>query len=120
MFVNKPFVRLPITFLLFETSIITTMSGGARTPLITAVQKSAVTGGIFRKLISTPINVETGVESNGHTEIANGVRAGDSVVVSGQFLIDSEANLKSTISRMGESANDAQRDAGHGAQQRAE
>jgi len=67
-----------------------------------------------------PIDVETGVESNGQTEIANGVRAGDNVVVSGQFLIDSEANLKSTISRMGESANDAQRDAGHGAQQRAE
>ena len=67
-----------------------------------------------------PIDVETGVESNGQTEIANGVRAGDTVVVSGQFLIDSEANLKSAISRMGESANDAQREAGHGAQQRVE
>jgi Cu(I)/Ag(I) efflux system membrane fusion protein len=65
-----------------------------------------------------PIDVETGVESNGQTEIASGVRAGDTVVVSGQFLIDSEANLKSAISRMGElSANDAPRD---GAQPRVE
>ena len=47
-----------------------------------------------------PIDVETGIESNGRTEIRNGVHAGDSVVVSGQFLIDSEANLKAAITRM--------------------
>ena len=47
-----------------------------------------------------PIDVETGIESNGQTEIRNGVRAGDSVVVSGQFLIDSEANLKAATTRM--------------------
>src|SRR5207244_4738718 len=67
-----------------------------------------------------PVDVATGIESNGQTEISNGVRPGDSVVVSGQFLIDSEANLKSAISRMGESANDVQREAGQGSQQRVE
>ena len=57
-----------------------------------------------------PVDVATGIESNGQTEIRKGVSAGDSVVVSGQFLIDSEANLKAATTRMGEmpanSAND--------------
>ena len=53
-----------------------------------------------------PVEVETGIESRGQTEIRKGVRDGDSVVVSGQFLIDSEANLKAAIERMSEiSAN---------------
>jgi membrane fusion protein, copper/silver efflux system len=68
-----------------------------------------------------PTDVETGIESNGQTEILKGVRAGDNVVVSGQFLIDSESSLKAALSRMTETpANDAQRDGTHGASQRAE
>jgi membrane fusion protein, copper/silver efflux system len=47
-----------------------------------------------------PVDVETGIESHGQTEIRKGVREGDRVVVSGQFLIDSEANLKAAIERM--------------------
>jgi Cu(I)/Ag(I) efflux system membrane fusion protein len=47
-----------------------------------------------------PVDVETGIESDGQTEIRKGVRDGDSVVVSGQFLIDSEANLKAALKRM--------------------
>jgi len=47
-----------------------------------------------------PVDVETGIESRGQTEIHKGVRDGDRVVVSGQFLIDSEANLKAAIERM--------------------
>jgi membrane fusion protein, copper/silver efflux system len=47
-----------------------------------------------------PVDVETGFESNGQTEIRSGIRAGDEVVVSGQFLIDSEANLKASTTRM--------------------
>ena len=57
-----------------------------------------------------PVDVETGIESNGQTEIRKGVRAGDSVVVSGQFLIDSEANLKAAIARMGEMPANAAND----------
>ena len=36
----------------------------------------------------------------GSTEIRKGLKAGDRVVLSGQFLIDSEASLKSGLSRM--------------------
>jgi membrane fusion protein, copper/silver efflux system len=47
-----------------------------------------------------PVEVETGRESGDVVEIVRGVKAGDKVVASGQFLIDSEASLKSTLSRL--------------------
>jgi Cu(I)/Ag(I) efflux system membrane fusion protein len=47
-----------------------------------------------------PVNVETGIESGGRTEIRKGLEAGQKVVVSGQFLIDSEASLKTATTRM--------------------
>ncbi len=49
-----------------------------------------------------PTDVETGMTANGQTEIRKGLDAGQKVVVSGQFLIDSEASLKGTAMRMGE------------------
>jgi Cu(I)/Ag(I) efflux system membrane fusion protein len=48
-----------------------------------------------------PVDVEIGMESNGQTEIRKGLEAGQQVVVSGQFLIDSEASLKGVTARMG-------------------
>ncbi|MEP7205750.1 MAG: efflux RND transporter periplasmic adaptor subunit [Casimicrobiaceae bacterium] len=47
-----------------------------------------------------PVDVDVGVDANGETEIRKGLEAGQKVVVSGQFLIDSEANLKAAINRM--------------------
>jgi Cu(I)/Ag(I) efflux system membrane fusion protein len=52
-------------------------------------------GGRFR-----PVVVETGAESDGATEIRNGLDEGQQVVVSAQFLIDSEASLKAATTRM--------------------
>jgi Cu(I)/Ag(I) efflux system membrane fusion protein len=49
-----------------------------------------------------PVDVEIGAEAGGQTEIRRGLAAGQKVVVSGQFLIDSEASLKSTTTRMGD------------------
>jgi len=46
------------------------------------------------------VDVEIGMESYGQTEIKRGLQAGQTVVVSGQFLVDSEANLKATTTRM--------------------
>jgi Cu(I)/Ag(I) efflux system membrane fusion protein len=45
--------------------------------------------------------VTAGIESGDWVEILSGVDTGDRVVVSGQFLIDSEASLKASIRRMG-------------------
>ena len=47
-----------------------------------------------------PVDVEVGSESGGMTEIRKGVAAGQKVVTSGQFLIDSEASLKATTTRL--------------------
>jgi Cu(I)/Ag(I) efflux system membrane fusion protein len=44
--------------------------------------------------------VEVGAESGGQSEIRKGLAAGDKVVLSGQFLIDSEASLTATVSRL--------------------
>ena len=53
-----------------------------------------------------PAEVEVGVEANGQSEIRKGLEAGQKVVVSGQFLLDSEASLKTTLARL-ESAGGA-------------
>ncbi len=47
-----------------------------------------------------PVDVETGIESGGLTEIKRGLQAGQRVVVSSQFLIDSEASLKGVEARL--------------------
>ena len=47
-----------------------------------------------------PVDVEAGIESAGQTEIKRGLQAGQRVVVSSQFLIDSEASLKGVESRL--------------------
>ncbi|MGC2518168.1 MAG: efflux RND transporter periplasmic adaptor subunit [Burkholderiales bacterium] len=44
--------------------------------------------------------VEPGFEWEGKTEVRKGLAAGDKVVVSGQFLLDSEASLRSAAIRM--------------------
>jgi Cu(I)/Ag(I) efflux system membrane fusion protein len=49
-----------------------------------------------------PVDVEIGTESNGMTEIRKGLARGQKVVVSGQFLIDSESSLKATATRLAE------------------
>jgi Cu(I)/Ag(I) efflux system membrane fusion protein len=49
-----------------------------------------------------PVDIEAGRESNGQTEILNGLKLGQKVVVSGQFLIDSEASLRGATQRMNE------------------
>jgi membrane fusion protein, copper/silver efflux system len=47
-----------------------------------------------------PVNVEIGSEGGGQTEIRGGLTAGQTVVVSGQFLLDSEASLKASQERL--------------------
>lgn len=44
--------------------------------------------------------IQIGRESDGMTEVISGLRAGQRVVASGQFLIDSEASLRGTADRL--------------------
>lgn len=47
-----------------------------------------------------PVDVVTGQENQGVTEILQGLSEGDEVVASGQFLIDSEASLSGVLSKL--------------------
>ncbi len=49
-----------------------------------------------------PRDVKLGVEADGFLQILDGLSAGEQVVSSGQFLIDSESNLKAAISSLGD------------------
>ncbi|MEX0902284.1 MAG: efflux RND transporter periplasmic adaptor subunit [Pseudohongiellaceae bacterium] len=44
--------------------------------------------------------VDTGIESNGLTEVIGGLREGEEVVTSGQFLLDAEANGEQAFARL--------------------
>lgn len=48
-----------------------------------------------------PREVKLGAASGGRVQVLEGLRAGDSIVVSSQFLIDSESNLRAAVSAMG-------------------
>lgn len=57
----------------------------------------AHSGGRFESRSVTP-----GMRSGGFTEILSGLHEGDRIVVSGQFLLDSEASFKASMQRMGD------------------
>lgn len=65
---------------------------GRRT-LVMAVDNGA--SGAFR-----PVEVQVGREQNGQAEILSGLSQGQKIVLSGQFLIDSEASLKGVEARL--------------------
>jgi Cu(I)/Ag(I) efflux system membrane fusion protein len=44
--------------------------------------------------------VLAGIESGNYVEIIKGVKAGENIVISGQFLIDSEASMRGSLTRM--------------------
>jgi Cu(I)/Ag(I) efflux system membrane fusion protein len=48
--------------------------------------------------------VKTGIESGDRVAIQKGISVGDLVVVSGQFLIDSESNIEAALNRMNSSS----------------
>ena len=47
-----------------------------------------------------PVRVTTGRSAGGRTEILSGLSGGEKVVVSGQFLLDSEASLSGALERL--------------------
>jgi Cu(I)/Ag(I) efflux system membrane fusion protein len=89
MFINVAFTdpAMRETLLVPSEAMITT---GRRTVVMVAEEN-----GRYR-----PVDVEIGMESGGQTEIKKGLQVGQQVVVSGQFLLDSEASLSGLQARM--------------------
>jgi Cu(I)/Ag(I) efflux system membrane fusion protein len=52
-------------------------------------------GGFFE-----PREIKIGQTAGGYTEVLEGVSDGEEIVVSSQFLIDSESNLKAAVMKM--------------------
>lgn len=48
-----------------------------------------------------PVTVQVGIETDSRVEILSGLSEGDDIVVSSQFLIDSESSLRASLMRMG-------------------
>ncbi|MBL7960614.1 efflux RND transporter periplasmic adaptor subunit, partial [bacterium] len=69
----------------------------------------ALGGGFF-----DPREVKLGVTAGGYVQVLEGIHDGESIVVSSQFLIDSESNLKAAISQM---SGKTEVDTGHAAMQ---
>ena len=44
-----------------------------------------------------PRNVKMGAQNSGRIEILSGLKAGERIVISGNFLIDSESQLKTAL-----------------------
>ena len=60
-----------------------------------AVVIVAIGGGVFR-----PREVRLGLAAEGSQEVREGLSPGEQIVVSSQFLIDSESNLKAAVSQL--------------------
>jgi len=83
--------------------------GGAKKNVLVIPREALIRTGQEQRVIVNlgegrfaPRNVTAGIESGDWVEIIDGLGEGDSVVVSGQFLIDSEASLKASFMRMQE------------------
>lgn len=81
--------------------------GGAKENLLLIPREALIrTGQSERVIVSlgkgrfAPRAVVAGTESGDYVAITNGLDEGELVVVSGQFLIDSEASLKASLMRM--------------------
>lgn len=60
-----------------------------------------------------PVKVKTGMRTADQVEILSGLKLGDEVVVSGQFLLDSEANIQASLNRLDASEEHSHPDAAH-------
>lgn len=81
--------------------------GGAKNSVLKLPRQALIVTGERESVILAkgngkfqPVDVVSGMHSQGEVEILSGLEAGDEVVVSGQFLIDSEANLQASFDRM--------------------
>ncbi|MEC9359012.1 MAG: efflux RND transporter periplasmic adaptor subunit [Pseudomonadota bacterium] len=88
-----------------------TLYGGARRDVLTVPSEALIRTGARNTVIVAegegrfrPVSVELGPERRGRTVIVGGLEEAQQVVVSGQFLIDSEANLQGAYERMEEEA----------------
>ncbi|MES0873972.1 efflux RND transporter periplasmic adaptor subunit [Sinimarinibacterium thermocellulolyticum] len=84
-----------------------TLFGGARDDVLMVPSEALIRTGTRSVVILAlddrhfrPVEVVAGDERDGRTVILDGLKAGQRIVVSGQFLIDAEASLRGAFGRM--------------------
>jgi Cu(I)/Ag(I) efflux system membrane fusion protein len=84
-----------------------TFAGAPRGPVVLVPSEAVISTGKRNLVIAddgdghfNPVEIDVGRESGNLTEIRSGLSAGRRVVVSGQFLVDSEASLKGALARL--------------------
>lgn len=90
-----------------------TLYGGAKQEVLYVPREAVIRTGDSQRVVLAlgqgrfeAREVIAGLESGEYVEIMSGLNEGDEVVVSGQFLIDSEASLKASLMRMSSHASD--------------
>lgn len=90
------------------------VQGTPREQVVTVPSEAVITTGIRSVVIVAederhfrPSLVQVGAEQDGRSEILDGLRPGQVVVASGQFLIDSEASLRGAFDRLTGGRTDA-------------
>jgi Cu(I)/Ag(I) efflux system membrane fusion protein len=83
------------------------LEDGEQTPVLYVASEAVIRTGTRAVVIVAgehnrfiPTEVQVGAEENGRTIIIKGLTEGQTVVASGQFLIDSEASLKGVLARL--------------------
>lgn len=86
-----------------------TVSGAARETAVAVPSEAVLRSGVHDRVFVVsapgkfePREVQTGVSAEGWTEITQGVKAGEEVVTSAQFLIDSESKLSEATAKLRE------------------
>jgi len=90
-----------------EMYVTVTLSSPLRINAVTVSEQAIIRSGERNILVVAlgggyfdPRDVTLGVTADGYTQILDGIHAGESIVTSSQFLIDSESNLKAAIDQM--------------------
>ncbi len=84
-----------------------TLFGAATDPIVHVPREAVIRGGSVDRVVlalgegrfrAQPVDL--GMESGDRVAIREGIAAGDRIVTSGQFLLDSESNIESALQRM--------------------
>ena len=96
-----------------------TIDGSDTGPVVHVPREAVIRGGTIDRGVvalgdgryrSRPVTL--GIESHDRIAIRSGLKAGEEIVVSGQFLIDSESNIEAALARMDSESEDMQHDHG--------
>jgi len=91
-----------------------TIFGEGTGPVVHVPREAVIRGGKFDRVVvdlgagrfrSRPVTI--GIESGDRIAIRTGLAAGERIVTSGQFLIDSESNIEASLANMAEPADES-------------